>query len=123
MLQHHAGGCTSARATGLGFALVATLLLIASLSQSAQSQTFSVIHNFTGGPDGGQPAAGVTLDRSGNLYGTAFYGGNFNNCASGCGVVYKLTLHGSSWTLNPLYSFNGPGRWRQPVLRCGDHRP
>jgi len=110
MLQHHAGCCTSAqRATGLLFALMATFLLIASLSQPAQSQTFNVIHNFTGGPDGGQPAAGPTLDRSGNLYGTAFYGGNFNNCASGCGVVYKLTLHGSSWTLNPLYSFTGAG--------------
>ena len=50
MLQHHAGCCTSAqRATGLLFALMATFLLIASLSQPAQSQTFNVIHNFTGG--------------------------------------------------------------------------
>jgi hypothetical protein len=38
----------------------------------------------------------LTQDDEGNLYGTTFYGGSFNgdNCEySGCGVVYKLTLH------------------------------
>ncbi len=102
--------CTSAlRATGFPFALVAAFFLIAGLSQPAQSQTLSVLHSFTGGSDGGQPAAGPTLDRSGNLYGTTYQGGNLSDCDGGCGVVYKLTLHGSSWTLNPLYSFTDTG--------------
>ncbi len=47
------------------------------------------------------PYAGVTLDRGGNLYGTAYGGG------MGYGTVYKLTHKGSGWTVNPLYSFAG----------------
>ena len=109
-MQHHAGCFTSARrSTSFVFALVATFFLVASLSYSAQSQTYTVIHNFTGGQDGGQPAAGPTLDASGNLYGTTFSGGNKSDCASGCGAVYKLTHHSSSWVLSPLYSFTGAG--------------
>jgi hypothetical protein len=38
--------------------------------QTAQGQTFSVIHSFTGGGDGYQPFSGLTLDQGGNLYGT-----------------------------------------------------
>ena len=45
------------------------------VSQPAQAQTFKVIHNFTGGQDGQNPFAGVTLDKAGNLYGTAYGGG------------------------------------------------
>ena len=52
---------------------------------------------------------GPTLDASGNLYGTTFSGGNKSDCASGCGAVYKLTHHSSSWVLSPLYSFTGAG--------------
>ena len=74
--------------------------------QTAQAQTFTVLHNFTGGSDGGQ-AGGLILDRSGILYGNAYSGGDFTNCPGGCGVVYQLKQHGSSWTLSPLYSFNG----------------
>jgi len=46
-----------------------------------------VLHNFTGGSDGGFPYKGVIMDRAGNLYGTASYGG-----ASGrYGTLWKLT--------------------------------
>src|SRR6476646_11792559 len=31
----------------------------------------TVLYSFTGGADGGEPYKGVTLDREGNLYGTA----------------------------------------------------
>jgi uncharacterized repeat protein (TIGR03803 family) len=48
--------------------------------------TETVLHSFTGGADGGIPAAGLTQDSAGNLYGTTFLGG-----ASGNGVVFKLT--------------------------------
>ncbi|MGA2370792.1 MAG: choice-of-anchor tandem repeat GloVer-containing protein [Candidatus Korobacteraceae bacterium] len=109
-MLHHAGCFAFAqRPARLVFAIVATFLLIASLSHSAQSQTYSVIHNFTGGQDGGQPAAGPALDASGNLYGTAFYGGSSNN-----GAVYKLTHHNSSWVLSPLYSFTAGGDGAHP---------
>jgi len=44
------------------------------LAQSAQAQSFTVLHSFTGGADGASPAAGLTLDKAGNLYGTASAG-------------------------------------------------
>jgi uncharacterized repeat protein (TIGR03803 family) len=65
-----------------------------------------VLYNFTGGPDGAQPYKGVTLDTQGNLYGTAVTGGS-GSCEGGCGVVYKLTKSGSSWTQSVLHSFTG----------------
>src|SRR5580658_972448 len=66
-----------------------------------QAQSFTVLHNFSGGGDGANPLAGLSMDLAGNLYGTASLGG------LGYGTVYKLAPHGSSWTLNPLYQFHG----------------
>ncbi len=75
---------------------------------STRAQTFQVLHNFTGGADGGGPMAGVTLDAGGNLYGTTQAGGYTGGSCSryGCGVVYRLKHVGSDWTLTPLYSFH-----------------
>ncbi|MGC2111636.1 MAG: choice-of-anchor tandem repeat GloVer-containing protein [Candidatus Korobacteraceae bacterium] len=79
----------------------------------AQVQTFTVIHTFTGGVDGAHPDAGLTMDRSGNLYGTTEIGG-----AHTWGTVFKLKRAGSSWLLNPLYSFAGaPGDGADPEAR------
>ena len=41
--------------------------LLASVAQTAQAQTFTVIHAFTGGADGARPYAGTTMDLEGNL--------------------------------------------------------
>jgi hypothetical protein len=50
-----------------------------------------VLHTFTGGADGSLPASGLTLDASGNLYGTTVSGGNLEGCdTSGCGVVFEI---------------------------------
>ncbi|HTA24128.1 MAG TPA: choice-of-anchor tandem repeat GloVer-containing protein [Terriglobales bacterium] len=66
----------------------------------AQSQTFSVIYNFAGPRgDGGLPLAGLVIDASGNLYGTASYGGSTYN-----GVVFKVTQGGQETV---LYNFLG----------------
>jgi uncharacterized repeat protein (TIGR03803 family) len=69
------------------------------------SPSFTVLYNFTGGADGGNPYAGLIRDAAGNLYGTAvdgsggcFFGGQ------GCGTVFKLGPTGSETT---LYSFGG----------------
>jgi len=59
----------------------------------------TVLHSFTGGADGGNPEAGVTLDPEGNLYGTAIGGG-----AAGAGVVYELDASGQETV---LYNFTG----------------
>jgi uncharacterized repeat protein (TIGR03803 family) len=44
-----------------------------------------VLHRFTGGSDGWNPLAGVTLDKAGNIYGTTAYGGAYGN-----GVVFRI---------------------------------
>ncbi len=66
----------------------------------------TVFYSFTGGADGGEPYKGVTLDREGNLYGTAVTGGS-GSCEGGCGVVYKLTNSGGTWTQSVIHAFTG----------------
>ncbi len=52
----------------------------------------TVLHSFTGGADGAAPVAGLVRDAAGNLYGTAYSGGDGGSrCAGGCGVVFKIT--------------------------------
>jgi uncharacterized repeat protein (TIGR03803 family) len=91
------------RAKVVLFALMGALLFLASVSQSAQSQTYRVIHNFTDKKsDRATPYGGLILDRSGNLYGASYLGGLYAN-----GSVYRLVRSGDSWTYSSLYSFKG----------------
>jgi len=66
----------------------------------------TVLYNFTGGADGGEPYKGVTFDAQGNLYGTAVTGGG-GSCEGGCGVVYKLANSGGTWTQSVIHTFTG----------------
>ena len=66
----------------------------------------TVLYNFTGGRDGGEPYKGVTLDAQGNLYGTAVTGGG-GSCEGGCGVVFKLNNSGGVWTQSVIHTFTG----------------
>jgi uncharacterized repeat protein (TIGR03803 family) len=52
--------------------------------------TYTSLHDFTGGTDGGNPVSKVIIDASGNLYGTARCGGSAN-CSNGSGVVWEIT--------------------------------
>jgi uncharacterized repeat protein (TIGR03803 family) len=81
----------------LGFAVALALGAVA--TPRAHAQTFSVLHNFTGGSDGANPLCGFTIDAAGNLYGTTNAGG-----VSGWGTVFKMTQSGS---VVVLYSFTG----------------
>src|SRR5256885_6889624 len=102
MSQHQADYFAFAgRRTNFLFALIGAFLLLAIVSQPAQSQTYKVIHNFTDkGNDGATPYGGPILDQSGNLYGSTYLGGTY-----GAGSVYKLSPNGSSWKYSSLYSF------------------
>lgn len=76
------------------------------LVPATQAQTFQVIHTFTGGNDGSIPLAGLTIDRAGNLYGTASGGGVTGPCGSyGCGIAFRLKSSPSGWTMTPLHAF------------------
>jgi len=71
--------------------------VVYAISPSGQE---TVLYSFTGGADGGDPATGVILDSSGNLYGTTSGGG-----AAGNGTVFKLDAAGQKTV---LYSFKEP---------------
>ncbi|MFZ0770715.1 MAG: choice-of-anchor tandem repeat GloVer-containing protein [Candidatus Sulfotelmatobacter sp.] len=64
---------------------------------------FSLVYSFLDDPSDGQVPSGVlTLDSSGNLYGTAVYGGSYN-----AGTVYKITNGADGWHESILYNFTG----------------
>jgi uncharacterized repeat protein (TIGR03803 family) len=68
----------------------------------------TVLYQFTGGTDGGQPLGDLVFDQAGNIYGTTQQGGVPNTCAKlGCGVVYELTRSGGTWTESAIYQFAG----------------
>jgi hypothetical protein len=70
--------------------------------QTAWTQT--VLYAFTGGNDGGGPAAPLAAS-GGSLYSTTFDGGNLN-----AGTVYSLTPPApgqTAWTESVLHSFDG----------------
>jgi hypothetical protein len=72
----------------------------------------SVLHDFTGSPDGAQPAGALIADAAGNLYGTTFWGGNNNfSCGGqGCGVVFKMSPPAqgqTTWSESVIYAFPG----------------
>src|ERR1035438_6034230 len=68
----------------------------------------SVLDSFSGGTDGSSPAAGLTLDEEGNLYGTTLSGGNLAACGgSGCGVVFKVSPAGQEFVLHNFTGADG----------------
>jgi uncharacterized repeat protein (TIGR03803 family) len=62
------------------------------------AQTFTVIHNFTGGSDGANPLSGF-VNVAEDLYGTASSGGS-----SGAGVVFRINTSGE---VTVLHEFAG----------------
>ena len=76
------------------------------LSPTPNGWDHTVLYSFTGGADGGEQYKGVSIDRRGNLYGTAVTGGS-GGCEGGCGVVYKLTKSGGTWNQTVIYAFTG----------------
>jgi uncharacterized repeat protein (TIGR03803 family) len=77
---------------------IAAVVLAVLMAPLAQAQSYKVLHSFTGA-DGQWPYGGVVKDKSGNLYGTTFTGGD-----GGSGVVFKID---GRRNYSVLYSFTG----------------
>ncbi len=85
--------------------MTVTLIMASILAPGAWAAvTEKVLYSFTGGTDGGNPAASrLIFDPSGNIYGTTTSGGLY-----GAGAVFVLTLNSDgNWTESVLYSFAG----------------
>lgn len=76
-----------------------TLFMLSPNSDGTWTDT--VLHQFTWGRDGGQPRTTPIFDATGNLYGTASYGG-----AYGCGTAFRLTPGpNTKWTYRVIHQF------------------
>ena len=69
------------------------------LSPSGGGWTLQTLCSFVGiiGPE-----SALTMDAAGNLYGTTFADGAFED-----GMVFKATRAGNNWTCTDLFDFNG----------------
>jgi uncharacterized repeat protein (TIGR03803 family) len=79
-------------------ALAVLLGLAAAAPPSAKAQTFTVLHTFTGSPDGRESDAAL-INVNGNLYGTTRFGG-----LSDKGTMFKVNSKGGEIV---LHSFRG----------------
>ena len=95
-------GRAQRQVAGAALALAIVLVPVVVATESAQAQTFTVLHSFTGGtsgPDGAYPSAGLIRDGAGNLYGTTNRGAPWQS-----GTVFKVDKTGKETV---LYSFTG----------------
>ena len=81
--------------------------------------TETILHNFSGVPDGGQPQTVLVRDGKGNLYGTTMYGGGASCPADsyGCGTVFKLDATGNETILHSFVADGNDGYWPAAGLR------
>src|SRR6202795_4209903 len=64
------------------------------------SWTYTALYSFSGASDGAYPDS-LVLDGAGNVYGTAFGGGQ----SGGGGTAFELTPAGGAWTESELWAF------------------
>jgi uncharacterized repeat protein (TIGR03803 family) len=78
-----------------------------------QQSKYSHVYRFKALPshDGNQPQGGLILDAAGNLYGTAFKGGDYTSCGGGCGAIFRIAPDG---TETVVYRFRDDGLGRNP---------
>ena len=98
-----AGGTTNTCVSGCG--------VVFELSpNSSGGWTETVLHAFDYS-DGRWPQAKLVFDASGNLYGTAVWGGNVSTSCQfgssiGCGVVFELSNVSGQWQEKTIFKFN-----------------
>lgn len=86
---------------------------------SSGAWTEKILYNFRSNTDGAGPWASLTLDASGDLFGTTSGGGMGHGCIgvyiSGCGTVFELIRVHGGWKEQVLYAFTGDADGGVPV--------
>jgi len=85
-------------------ATIAFLFFAAAAIASPAQVTFTSLASFDV-TNGDEPNGPLAQGTDGKLYGTSWYGGSFNYCDQGCGLIFSLTTGG---TLSLDYVFCGP---------------
>jgi len=112
-LQFDPSGALYGTTDGGGSLQEGTVFQLAPSSRPGGSWSQSVLYNFSGGTDGGNPVAGVVIDNMGRLFGTASTGGAGDPFPGG--VVFRLdppANQGDLWTETVLHAFGGPDGFR-----------
>ena len=82
----------------------------------APDGTETILHDFTGGSDGQNPAVGMIVDAKGNLYGTSqgeyYVAGHGAPQTQNYGTVFKITPAGA---FRVLYTFSNGTNGANPV--------
>jgi uncharacterized repeat protein (TIGR03803 family) len=92
--------------------LLAPVLAVA-LTVAPTATTETVLHSFAPYRHGDFPLAGLVSDAVGNLYGTTYYGGDYN-----WGTVFRLSRGANGqWTETVLHSFANGTDGAQPAVR------
>lgn len=103
VIMDGAGNLYGSGGGGCQFECNGTIFKLSPNSDGTYSE--SILYTFMGGTDGGFPSA-LTLDSSGNLFGTSSSGG-ITQPPCVCGTVFELTPSSNgSWEKTILYSFN-----------------
>jgi uncharacterized repeat protein (TIGR03803 family) len=113
-----AGNLYGTTAAG-GSSNLGTVWKLTPVTTGSEAGTYKekILHSFTSVATGDGPIAGVTLDASGNIYGTTASGGKYlTQCKSpsgtpiGCGTVFELpvdqTATSETYKYKLLWSFN-----------------
>ena len=88
-----------------GFSQVHPDGTVFSIRPRKTGSVYTDLYNFKGGTDGANPFALLTVDTSGEIYGTTQYGGVPPGTGIGNGTVFALTPTGSGYTERVLHSF------------------
>ncbi len=90
-------GCLYGTTSGLEAQIYGTIYKL------APSGLLTTLHTFTGGPDGGIPAAGLTPGNDGNYYGVTSIGGQLDVFGVTGGTAFRVTPAGD---FKVLHSFS-----------------
>ncbi|MGH6888086.1 MAG: choice-of-anchor tandem repeat GloVer-containing protein [Rhizomicrobium sp.] len=101
-LTMDANGNLYGTATEGGTGVVGTVFELSPPANGSTNWTETILYNFTGNNDGGEPMGNVLLGNDGNIYGTTAGYGQDNY-----GVIYKLTPANGAWSESVLHAFQG----------------